>query len=81
MTEDMVTLEFECEDGSVIEADFTLEEAATLKRGEPVAMYGRTRHYSLSDRIAALRARHDQLTARREEMKREFPGIEDGEWT
>lgn len=81
--EDMVTLRFVCEDGSEIVADLTLEQAAALQRGEAVAGYDgelQVRHYSLDDQIAGLRARQDQITERREELKRQYPGIEHGEW-
>lgn len=80
--DDLVHFDFECRDGALVEADLTLEEAAKLKRGEPVAMYGgrRVRHRCLDDRIAALKARQDQIEAEQEAMMREYPGIEDGEW-
>lgn len=79
---DMVTFSWEGADGTLTEAEFTLEEAAALKRGETVARYrgNRTRHYTLSDRIAATRARLEGLTTEREALMCEFPGIEDGEW-
>jgi len=79
---DLTTLTFDGASGDQIDVDLELEQAAAIKRGEAVAMYGgrRVRHRRLDDRRAALRARLDQTQAEQEELMREFPGVEDGEW-
>lgn len=75
---DTIAFEWEDADGGLNVATFDLDQAAALQRGERVAGFGLTEYYSPADRIAAARARLDQIAERKAEMRREFPGIDRG---
>jgi hypothetical protein len=74
---DEVTLSWEARDGTLTEVPMSLREAAALQDGKPVSGYGRARHFSLSDRRAALVARNDQIGERMAELEAQHPELRD----
>lgn len=74
---DEVTLSWEARDGTLTEVPMSLREAADLQAGKPVSGYGRSRHFSLSDRRAALVARNDQIRERLAEIEGAHPHPDD----
>jgi hypothetical protein len=76
--DDKVRFTWEGADGALVEADLTLDQAAALQRGEPVAGYGLARHFTLDERIAATRARLESLRAELFAFKAEQIGISFG---
>ncbi|MEZ5078438.1 MAG: hypothetical protein R2725_13465 [Solirubrobacterales bacterium] len=81
--DDRLCWTWEDPDGALRTLTVTLEEAEAMKRGERFVGHGvpPIERLTLGERIAALRARRSQLEERMAEMKREFPGIEHGEWS
>jgi hypothetical protein len=72
----VVTYEDDC-DHSLSRHRFTLDEMASLQRGEPVARYGSPEIWSAGEQLAAHQARLDQIDAELGDLERADPRFGD----